>query len=56
MKIEYQVDVRRTGDPAMLVADSNLALAKLGWNPSFVTVDMIVCSALKWHKSRTKPG
>jgi UDP-glucose 4-epimerase len=54
MKIEYQVNVRRKGDPAMPVADSNLALAKLGWNPSFLMLDLIVCSALKWHKSRAR--
>ena len=47
--ISYQIDGRRAGDPAALVADSDKALSVLGWKPEFVKLDSIVGSAWKWH-------
>lgn len=42
---------RRAGDPPELVADSSKAQAQLNWKPQYTTVDQIVQSAWKWHKS-----
>lgn len=49
-KISYQIDARRAGDPAMLVADSGKAISALGWKPEFEKLDSIVGSAWQWHK------
>lgn len=48
--IEYCVSDRRQGDPAVLVADSNKAQEKLGWNPNFNSLEKIIDSAWNWHK------
>lgn len=48
--ISYQIDGRRAGDPAILVADSGKALSALGWTPEFDQLDSIVGSAWQWHK------
>lgn len=48
--ISYQIDGRRAGDPAVLVADSGKALSALGWTPEFDQLDSIVGSAWQWHK------
>ena len=48
--ISYQIDGRRAGDPAVLVADSGKALNALGWTPEFDQLDSIVGSAWQWHK------
>ncbi len=42
---------RRAGDPATLVADSNLAHEELGWNPKFSDLEVIVEHAWNWEKS-----
>lgn len=47
--IGYQVDGRREGDPAILVADSGKAINALGWTPEFDQLDSIVGSAWNWH-------
>jgi UDP-glucose 4-epimerase len=49
--ITYEIDLRREGDPASLIADSNLAQELLGWKAYFNNIDSIVSSALKWHNS-----
>lgn len=41
---------RRSGDPAVLVASSKKAKAKLGWKPKHESLEDIVRSAWKWHK------
>tara|TARA_B110000879_G_scaffold210863_1_gene301956 strand:- start:5550 stop:6530 length:981 start_codon:yes stop_codon:yes gene_type:complete len=48
--ISYQIDGRRVGDPAILVADSGKAVSGLGWMPEFDQLDSIVGSAWQWHK------
>jgi UDP-glucose 4-epimerase len=40
---------RRSGDPAVLVADSRLAREVLGWRADYVSLDEIVETALAWH-------
>jgi UDP-glucose 4-epimerase len=45
---------RRSGDPAVLVARSNLALAELGWIPKYTGLDSIIGSAWEWMKKH--PG
>ena len=49
--IEYSMDLRRVGDPAVLVADSRKAARHLGWKPKFSDLDEIIKSAWQWHGS-----
>lgn len=42
---------RRAGDPARLVASSDKAKKILGWNPVHNSLEEIIASAWKWHKS-----
>lgn len=42
---------RREGDPARLVASSEKAMRVLGWKPSHTSLEDIIASAWKWHKS-----
>jgi len=41
---------RRSGDPAILIADSSKASNMLGWQPQY-NLDDIISTARKWHKS-----
>lgn len=50
--IIYDVDKRREGDPAILVAESSYAKELLGWNLQFSDLDLIISSALKWHMKK----
>jgi|SaaInlLV_10m_DNA_1039704.scaffolds.fasta_scaffold07556_4 UDP-glucose 4-epimerase len=50
-KISFQIDGRREGDPASLVADSRKAKKLLGWDVKFGYLDKIVSTALEWHKT-----
>lgn len=43
-------EVRREGDPAVLVADSARARAVLGWQPKFSDLDVIVQHAWQWEQ------
>jgi UDP-glucose 4-epimerase len=45
------MDLRRLGDPAVLVADSLKATHNLGWKPEFSDLDEIIKSAWHWHGS-----
>lgn len=45
---------RRAGDPAVLVASSELAESLLGWRPKFANIDVIVETAWKWQRNRGK--
>lgn len=49
--IYYEIDDRREGDPALLVADSRKAKGLLSWDVQFGYLDKIVSTALEWHKS-----
>jgi UDP-glucose 4-epimerase len=50
-KISFQIDGRREGDPASLVADSRNAKELLDWDGQFGCLDKIVSTALEWHKT-----
>jgi UDP-glucose 4-epimerase len=49
--IPIQNAPRREGDPACLIADSSLAQKTLNWTPKYNTIDQIVETAWRWHKS-----
>ena len=42
---------RRAGDPAVLIASSQKARDILGWKPEHDSLEEIIDSAWKWHKS-----
>ena len=50
-KIPYQIDGRRQGDLAVLVADNKFAVDSLNWNPQFSDINDIIKSAWSWHDS-----
>ena len=51
-KIQYQIDGRRDGDPAVLVADNELGLSELNWNPKYSDINDIIKSAWYWHNRK----
>jgi UDP-glucose 4-epimerase len=51
-KIIPQIDERREGDPAILVADNMLAKNILGWNPNYEKICEIIDSANHWHATQ----
>jgi UDP-glucose 4-epimerase len=44
---------RRTGDPAVLVADSRRARQHLGWTPAYPELSTIVAHAWEWERRAT---
>ncbi len=52
--IPYEMAPRRAGDPAVLIASSELAKKEIGWKPQFPELEMIIRSAWEWH--RRNPG
>ncbi len=52
--IPVEIKPRRDGDPARLVASSELAKANLGWTPNHPNLDDILASAWIWHQQRYK--
>lgn len=49
--IPYDLDLRRAGDPPILVADSSAAICELAWEPKFGDLNALIQSAWEWHKS-----
>ena len=49
-KISFQIDRRREGDPASLVANSYNARKFLAWKAKIVSLNEIVSSSMRWHK------
>lgn len=45
---------RRTGDPAILVADAALAHSVLGWSPQYTEIEKIVSHAWEYERKRYK--
>jgi UDP-glucose 4-epimerase len=45
---------RRPGDPPELVADARLAQKLLDWTPHYTTIESIVETAWRWHKSHPR--
>lgn len=52
--IRYEIVQRRAGDPAVLVADSTLAINDLKWQPDFTEINEIIKSAWLWHNNNNK--
>jgi UDP-glucose 4-epimerase len=48
--IPIKVRARRLGDPAVLVASSNLAKTELGWTPQFRELESIIEGAWLWMR------
>jgi UDP-glucose 4-epimerase len=48
--IPAQIEARRAGDPAVLIADSNRIRQELGWQPAYEDVGEIIRSAWAWHR------
>jgi UDP-glucose 4-epimerase len=51
LKVPMTFAPRREGDPPALYADSAKAQRELGWKPKFLTIDSIVETAWRWHKT-----
>lgn len=49
--LNISISPRRQGDPAILVADSDLARVLLGWQPKYADLETIVSHAWAWAKS-----
>lgn len=50
--IPAEVNPRRPGDPAVLIASSQKATRELGWKPRYTDLDEIVRTAWVWHQRR----
>jgi UDP-glucose 4-epimerase len=50
IKVPAQMTARRPGDPAMLVASSDLITAETGWAPRWTQLDDIVRTAWAWRE------
>jgi len=50
--IPVELNSRRPGDPAFLIASSEKALAELGWKPNYPEIDQIIQTAWLWHQKR----
>jgi UDP-glucose 4-epimerase len=50
--VDFKVDIapRRAGDPAQIVARSERARGKLGWQPRYADLSTIVRDALNWER------
>ena len=46
--VKTEIDLRRLGDPAVLVAGNDLAKKELAWEPKY-NLEAIIDSAWKWH-------
>lgn len=49
--IPYDVEARRAGDPAVLVADSTKASSILGWQAEYTDIQAIIKTAWQWHQN-----
>jgi len=53
-EVPFSFAPRRTGDPAVLIASSELAKTELGWQPQYQDLEAIIESAWKWHQAHPK--
>jgi len=49
--LRRQLDPRRSGDPATLVADPGRIRLELGWTPRFTHLEEIIETAWRWHRT-----
>lgn len=54
-KVDFKVDKakRRDGDPAVLIAKSDLIRQKFGWEPRLDNLDKIIETAFNWEQGQT---
>jgi len=52
--VEFELQGRRAGDPAMLVADAGLAQSELRWSPQYHDISDIIQTAWAWHNKEVK--
>ena len=50
--IPHDIGPRRSGDPAVLVADAQKAKNKLGWKPEYTDLERIIKTAWQWHSNK----
>ena len=50
--IPVEVQPRRPGDPAFLIAERQKAIQELGWQPKYPEIDEIIRTAWQWHQQR----
>jgi len=50
--IPAEIQPRRPGDAAILVASSDKAIRELGWKPRYTQLDAIMRTAWVWHQKR----
>jgi len=48
-KVKYNIQRRREGDPAILVANSDKLKQKLNWRPEFTELEQIIETAWRYH-------
>ena len=51
-KIDYSIEARRPGDPAILVASARKAMDELGWAPRHTRIEDIIETAWRWHQNQ----
>jgi UDP-glucose 4-epimerase len=49
IRISREIEARRPGDPAVLIASADKLTSDLGWEPRYVEVDDIIETAFRWH-------
>ncbi len=53
--IPAEIEPRRPGDAAILIASSDKAMRELGWKPRYSQLDEIMRTAWVWHQKRYQP-
>ncbi len=53
-EIPIQICPRRPGDPAKLIASSNVAKREIGWQPRYPELESIIESAWRWQKEHPR--
>lgn len=51
---DVRMSERRAGDPASIIANSELARAELAWRPQYDDLDAIVADALRWEAALSR--
>ncbi|WP_141265568.1 GDP-mannose 4,6-dehydratase [Moorella sp. E308F] len=50
-KVPYRFSPRRPGDPAVLVASAEKAMAELGWRPRYTSLEEIIATDWMWYSN-----
>jgi len=53
-KIPFEIAHRRSGDPAVLIASSELVKSELEWKPQFTDLETIISTAWEWYKKHPR--